>query len=258
MAKYGISAKKRNAFSSSAADLLRQMSRSGMDRRSAVRVTGVVTDRHGNEIEIFDPPFYRAEFEAAYRYIIDEYRVEARDVGIFIPCAVRKPYSQSPSHKLFRRIIDEVLSPEEYHIVIFGTCGTVPAELELMYPFRHYHYMLGRVADERVRRDFHRIEVYRLCGYLEKTRFTYKQRLAYCIGPFRKAMAEASAATGIPVDLLPSDPMIGRMYDIDCPFPEGSLSMQAYIDEFRAGIARLARTRPKPAVRVEEASRVTV
>ncbi|MDN7023451.1 tRNA-ribosyltransferase [Methanoculleus sp. FWC-SCC1] len=229
-----------------------------MDRRSAVRVTGVVTDRHGNEIEIFDPPFYRAEFEAAYRYIIDEYRVEARDVGIFIPCAVRKPYSQSPSHKLFRRIIDEVLSPEEYHIVIFGTCGTVPAELELMYPFRHYHYMLGRVADERVRRDFHRIEVYRLCGYLEKTRFTYKQRLAYCIGPFRKAMAEASAATGIPVDLLPSDPMIGRMYDIDCPFPEGSLSMQAYIDEFRAGIARLARTRPKPAVRVEEASRVTV
>ncbi len=245
-------------FSSSTANLLRQMSVSGADRRQAVRVTGVVTDRHGNKIEIFDPPFYRAEFEAAYRYIIDDYRVEPKDIGLFIPCAVRKPYSQSPSHKLFRRIITEVLSPEEYHIVVFGTCGTVPAELELMYPFRHYHYMLGKVTDETVRRDFHRIEVYRLCGYLEKTRFTYKQRLAYCIGPFRKAMVEASAATGIPVDLLPSDPMIERMYDIDCPFPEGSLSMQAYIDEFRAGLAGLARACGKSAASMERSRRVSV
>ncbi len=48
-------------------------------------------------------------------------------------------------------------------------------------------------------------------------------------------MVEATEATGIAVDLLPSDPMIERLYDIDCPFPEGSLSMQGYIDEFRGG-----------------------
>ncbi len=234
------------------------MSISGANRRAPVRVTGVVTDRSGNGIEIFDPPFYREEFEAAYRYIIDEYRVEPREIALFLPCAVRKPYSQSPSHKLFRKIIDGVLAPEEYHIVIFGTCGTVPAELELMYPFRHYHYMLGKATDEKIRRDFHRIEVYRLSGYLEKTRYTYYKRLAYCIGPFRKAMVEASQATGIPVDLLPSDPMIERMYDIDCPFPEGSLSMQAYIDEFRAGIAGLARACGRSSVPVEGACRISV
>jgi archaeosine synthase len=34
--------------------------------------------------------------------------------------------------------------------------------------------------------------------------------------------------------------MIERLYDIDCPFPEGSLSMQGYIDEFREGLERLA------------------
>ncbi|NLB01065.1 MAG: tRNA-ribosyltransferase, partial [Methanomicrobiales archaeon] len=33
---------------------------------------------------------------------------------------------------------------------------------------------------------------------------------------------------------------IERLYDIDCPFPEGSLSMQGYIDEFREGLAGLA------------------
>ncbi|WP_286681384.1 DUF5591 domain-containing protein [Methanoculleus sp. DTU007] len=204
------------------------------------RVVEVVQDRHGNLIEIYDPPFYRKEFEDAYRFIIDDYQVAPREIGLFLPCAVRKPYSQSPSHKLFRRIIDGVLAPEDYHIVIFGTCGTVPAELECMYPYQNYHYMLGKTTDERIRRDFHRIEVYRLKGYLEKTRETYRHRLAYCIGPFRKAMVEVMEETGIAVDLLPSDPMIERLYDIDCPFPEGSLSMQGYIDEFREGLERLA------------------
>jgi len=188
------------------------------------RVVEVVQDRHGNLIEIFDPPFYRKEFEDAYRFIIDDYPVMPKEIGLFLPCAVRKPYSQSPSHKLFRGIIDGVLDPKDYHIVIFGTCGTVPAELECMYPFRNYHYMLGKTTDGRIRRDFHRL------------------RLAYCIGPFRKAMVEASEETGIAVDLLPSDPMIERLYDIDCPFPEGSLSMQGYIDEFREGLVRLSRS----------------
>ena len=36
------------------------------------QVVEVVQDRHGNQIEIFDPPFYRKEFEDAYRFIIDE------------------------------------------------------------------------------------------------------------------------------------------------------------------------------------------
>lgn len=204
------------------------------------RVVRIVHDRHGNPIEIFDPPFYQKEFEDAYRFIIDDYVVAPKEIALFLPCAVRKPYSQSPSHKLFRKIIDGILTPADYHIVVFGTCGTVPAELECMYPYRNYHYMLGKTTDERIRRDFHRIEVYRLKGYLEKTRETYRHRLAYCIGPFRRAMVEAMEATGIVVDLLPSDPMIERLYDIECPFPEGSLSMQGYINEFREGLAGLA------------------
>jgi len=206
------------------------------------RVTGVVQEGHGNLIEIFDPPFYRKEFEDAYRLIIDDYPVTPKKIALFLPCAVKKPYSQSPSHRLFRRIIDDILDPADYHIVVFGTCGTVPAELECMYPFRNYHYMLGRTMDERVRRDFHRIEVYRLRGYLEKTRDTYQHRLAYSIGPFRAAMAEASEETGIAVDLLPTDAMIEQLYDTKNPFPEGSLSMQGYIDEFREGLMRLSRS----------------
>ena len=39
--------------------------------------------------------------------------------------------------------------------------------------------------------------------------------------------------------LYPTVPTIERMYDDDCPFPEGSLSMQEYIDEFRGGLLKV-------------------
>ena len=94
--------------------------------------------KNGNENLLTAPPFYLPEFERSYRYIIDEYNVAPRDSAIFMPCAVRKPYSASPSHQLIRSLIAQVLAPEQYHLVIFGTCGIVPAELEEMYPFAHY------------------------------------------------------------------------------------------------------------------------
>lgn len=190
--------------------------------------------------DLTDPPFYLPQFEAAYRYIIDEYPVAPHDTAVFIPCAVRKPYSTSPSHKLFHTMFREVFpDPAQYHVVIFGTCGTVPAELELMYPYAHYHYMLGNVKDQRIKDGFLRIETRRIAGYLEKTRTIYQKRIAYCIGIFRAAMESAVAETKIPVEIYPTLPVIDKLYDADCPFPEGSLSMQEYLDEFRAALTRV-------------------
>ena len=190
--------------------------------------------------DLTDPPFYLPQFEEAYRYIINQYHIEPREIGIFIPCAVRKPYSESPSHKLFHKLFGEVFpDPAKYHVTIFGTCGTVPAELELMYPFAHYHYMLGNVKDQKIKDDFLEIETRRLIGYLEKTRETYTHRIAYCIGLFRRAMEAAAEATGVKVEIYPTQPVIDKLYDADCPFPEGSLSMQAYLDEFRAALTEM-------------------
>lgn len=190
--------------------------------------------------DLTDPPFYLPQFEEAYQYIINEYYIAPRDIAVFIPCAVRKPYSTSPSHKLFHALFDEVFPDKtQYHVVIFGTCGTVPAELELMYPFAHYHYMLGNVKDQKIKDDFLRIETARIAGYLEKTKDTYTHRIAYCIGLFRKAMEAAVQQTGIPVEIYPTNPMIDKLYDADCPFPEGSLSMQEYLNEFRNALAEM-------------------
>lgn len=183
------------------------------------------------------PPFYHPAFEEAFRWVIDEYQPSPRRLAVFIPCAVRKPYSSSPSHRLFHRVFDEVLDPDQYQVIVFGTCGVVPSELELMYPFAHYHYMLGNVHEPRVQRDFLEIETYRLSRFLEKTRNLYDQRVAYCIGLFRQALVRAVERSGVEMDLvLPTDPVIRRVYDPDCPFPEGSLSRAEYLQELRSAL----------------------
>ncbi|GEM_PF-302436 len=191
------------------------------------------------------PPFYLPEFEASYRYIIDEYEVEPRKIAIFMPCALRKPYSTSPSHQLIRMIIGQVFEPTEYHIVIFGTCGIVPAELEEMYPYAHYKYMLGKCTDENVKADFLRIETERIAGYLEKTKDTYEYRIGYCIGLFREALIRGSEMAGVKIDLLlPSRDRIDRVIaEEECRFQEGSLSMDEYLGEFCDALVQFRNTR---------------
>lgn len=192
-----------------------------------------------------DPPFYLPEFEKSYRYIIDEYEVVPKDIAIFMPCAVRKPYSASPSHQLIRMIISQVLDPSQYHIVIFGTCGIVPAELETMYPFAHYKYMLGKCNDDKVKEDFLRIETERVAGYLNKTREVYKYRIGYCIGLFREALIRGSEQAGVKIDLvLPTRDIINKVIEEgDCSFQEGSLSMEEYLGEFCDALIRFRNER---------------
>jgi archaeosine synthase alpha-subunit len=188
----------------------------------------------GRQDCLTDPPFYLKEFETSYRYIIDTYEVTPRDIAIFLPCAVRKPYSVSPSHQLIRMVISQVFDQSQYHIVVFGTCGIVPAELEEMYPYAHYKYMLGKCKDKKVLEDFLRIETGRVAGYLDKTRHVYQYRIGYCLGIFREAFIRGAKEAGIPVDLLlPSRDMINRIIEEeDCAFDEGSLSMEGYLGEF--------------------------
>jgi len=194
------------------------------------------------------PPFYLEEFERSYRYIIDDYKIAPRKIAIFMPCAVRKPYSKSPSHQLIRSLISQILDPADYHIVIFGTCGIVPAELEEMYPYAHYHYMLGRCRDPQVLEDFLRIETERVAGYLEKTRHVYRYRIGYCIGLFREALIRGSERAGVPIDIiLPTRDLIHKIIEEgDCIFEEGSLSMDEYLGEFCDTLITFRNSLPGP------------
>ena len=141
-----------------------------------------------------------------------------------------------------------MLEPHRYHLVIFGTCGIVPAELEEMYPYAHYQYMLGKCRDPKVLDDFLRIETGRVAGYLDKTRHLYRYRIAYCIGLFRKALIRGSEESGVPFDMvLPTRDMINKVIEEgDCVFEEGSLSMDEYLGEFCDRLITLRNTLDSP------------
>ena len=66
---------------------------------------------------------------------------------VLVPCSATKPYSESQSHRQFRRAIDY-----RGHVVsMTSPIGVVPQELELTYPAQHYDTVVtGRWSAEEV------------------------------------------------------------------------------------------------------------
>ncbi|MDW7731696.1 MAG: DUF5591 domain-containing protein [Methanolobus sp.] len=183
---------------------------------------------------------YHPDMIRANEWVLNEYEAPHRDVCIFVPCSKKKPYHESPSHKVFDRLIFSLLKPEDVHIVVFGTCGVTPRELDSEYPFMDYQFIMGKCNVATVKRDFIKMESERLATYLEKTRHNYKHRIAYCIGDFRKAMEKALEMTDVEVVLVPKEETIQENLQLDKKFIYGSLNQKKYLKDFSDAIASVA------------------
>ena len=168
----------------------------------------------------------------ANEWILSEYEIPSRKICIFIPCSKKKPYHESPSHQKFDEIIFSKLSPENVHVVTFGTCGVVPRELDVEYPFMNYSFMMGQCNVAKVKRDFLKTETKRIAEYLEHTKENYEYRIAYCIGDFREAMMRASEQTQIPVSIVPKSETIEKNIQPNKKFIYSSLSCSDYLFDF--------------------------
>lgn len=174
----------------------------------------------------------------AVEWVLTEYEPPERDVCIFLPCSKAKPYHESPSHRLFDKIIFRHLDETRVHVVVFGTCGVTPRELDMEYPFMDYTFMLGRCDIPLIKREFHRLESQRLARYLKKTEEHYRYRIAYCLGDFRAAMEKAVELSGTYVDIVPRSPTMDQVYDPDKKFSYGSLNQPEYLQDFESAITR--------------------
>jgi len=179
---------------------------------------------------------YHPDMIRANDWVLTEYEAPFREVCIFVPCAKRKPYHESPSHKKFDRIIFGILKPEDVHMVTFGTCGIAPRELDTQYPFMNYTFMMGKCNVTKIKRDFIRIESERIAAYLEKTKENYRHRIAYCIGDFRTAMEKALEMVDIKVDVVPREATIQKMIQPDKSFIYNSLSSKEYLQDLSDAI----------------------
>ena len=189
----------------------------------------------------------------ANEWVLHEYQAPEKEYCVFVPCAKAKPYHLSPSHQMYDRIIFSVLKPEETHIVVFGTCGVTPRELDTEYPFMNYEFMLGRCDVVSVKDEFVRNESRKLAAYLEKTRHNYKHRIAYCLGDFRKAMQKALTLTDIPVTIAPMDETLENNLQPEKSFKYGSLSRRPYLQDLSDVLCDLKKV-PRRTVGVTEQS----
>ncbi|WP_321419008.1 DUF5591 domain-containing protein [uncultured Methanomethylovorans sp.] len=196
---------------------------------------------------------YHPDMKRANEWILTEYQPPVRDFCIFVPCAKKKPYHESPSHKIFDRLIFGIVEPEMVHIVVFGTCGITPRELDTQYPFMDYQFMMGKCNVSKIKRDFIRMESERIARYLEKTKNNYKYRIAYCIGDFRTAMEKAVEMTSIPVTIVPRIETIEKNIQPTKNFIYGSLNQKDYLQDFAEAISKPL---SKPVTEVEEKEEV--
>ncbi|WMW22537.1 DUF5591 domain-containing protein [Methanolobus mangrovi] len=186
-----------------------------------------------------DEIIYHPDMIRANEWVLSEYEPPVRDFCIFVPCAKKKPYHESPSHKIFDKVIFELLEPEDVHIVVFGTCGITPRELDTEYPFMDYQFMLGKCNVAKIKRDFIKMESQRLSQYLEKTRDNYKHRIAYCIGDFRKAMELAVEMSGVEVTIVPKEETVNEHVQLGKKFIYGSLNQASYLQDFSNSISSI-------------------
>ncbi|MDL2261028.1 DUF5591 domain-containing protein [Methanimicrococcus sp. OttesenSCG-928-J09] len=181
---------------------------------------------------------HHPDMERANEWIVTEYEIPQRKICIFVPCSKKKPYHESPSHKKFDEIIYSMLEENDVHIVTFGTCGVVPRELDVEYPFMNYSFMMGQCNVAKVKRDFLKTETQRISEYLERTKDNYDYRIAYCIGDFREAMMRAAEKTGIPVDIIPKEETIEKNLQPNKKFIYNSLSCSDYLSDFSNAIVK--------------------
>ena len=181
---------------------------------------------------------YHPDMKRANEWILTQYQPPVRDFCIFVPCAKKKPYHESPSHKIFDRLIFGIVEPEMAHIVVFGTCGITPRELDTQYPFMDYQFMMGKCNVSKIKRDFIRMESERIARYLEKTKNNYKYRIAYCIGDFRTAMEKAVEMTSIPVTIVPRIETIEKNMQPTKNFIYGSLNQKDYLQDLAEAISK--------------------
>ena len=187
------------------------------------------------------------DMERAWRHIVEEYEPPQREYCILLTCSMRRPYHESPSHRIYDQVIFSVLPSEKVHLVVFGTCGVVPRELDGEYPFMNYRFMLGK-SDPSVKRAFVPHEAMRLAAYLERNRDRYGHVFAYAIGSFREAVLLAREMTGLPIKVLPRDDTIAARTDPSRRFPAGSLMDQAYLQDLADALADMEGVPRKEAV----------
>lgn len=140
-------------------------------------------------------------FDAGFRRVLEEYRPRrVFRLGLFVPCAYGKPYSQSYIHYLFRRAIAPYIRSGLVHEIILTNAGVVPRELDEYWPYSAYDWNPAFETPE-VRECYRRVLSERVRGYLERFRDYYGAFAAYLRWDSDSWAALREAAEGLGLEV---------------------------------------------------------
>ncbi len=119
-------------------------------------------------------------FEEGFRKLINEYRPprERYRLGLILPCAYGKPYSQSYIHYLIRSVIKDYLTSGLIHELIVTNAGVVPRDLDEYWPYCAYDWNPSHETPE-VKACYTAVLADRLEAYLRRHGWRYDALAAY-------------------------------------------------------------------------------
>ena len=136
-------------------------------------------------------------FEVWQDYLIRWYNPPQGKTLIFLPCAYKKPYSLSDTHKKIIKILRKN-HPSIFHEVMISNAGVIPREFEDKYPFADYDWN-EREETSEIKTRYIEITTERIRNYL--TAHAKKYNKVVCFLKYDsesyKALAKACEELGI-------------------------------------------------------------
>jgi len=140
-------------------------------------------------------------FNEAHDKLLREYEPARRyRLGLFLPCAYGKPYSQSYIHYLIRTVTAPYVRSGLAHEIILTNAGVVPRELDEHWPYTAYDWNPHMETPE-VRACYRRTLKRRILDYLNAFSDYYEGFAAYLRWDSDSwaALQDAAAEAGITV-----------------------------------------------------------
>ncbi len=188
-------------------------------------------------------------FSEAHKRLLREYKPQKRfKIGLFLPCAYGKPYSQSYIHYFIRREIADYIREGMVHEIIVTNAGVVPRELDEYWPYSAYDWNPLK-ENQEIRRCYRMVLAERITDYLRRFSDYYDTFTAYIRWDSDSwaALQDAAKRLGFKIEnLAPHDVPpreieeagLGLGYDED---PDLVLITPSSLKMLRSGLERIIR-----------------
>ena len=100
----------------------------------------------------------------------------SKEYVLFLPCAFRKPYSRSSSHRKIIERLHGIPNYQKIHQIMISTPGVIPRELETKYPFESYDWPEWEETPA-IKKEYTAVIQKRIVAYL--SRHKYKKIFCY-------------------------------------------------------------------------------